>query len=73
MDEHLYDDVVDKVRDVSKTVTGIIDTEKCHVRKTGMRFLVDLHASVDANISVKQGHDIAHNLKDELKTNSRNC
>ena len=67
MDEHLYDDVVDKVRDVSKTVTGIIDTEKCHVRKTGMRFLVDLHASVDANISVKQGHDIAHNLKDELK------
>lgn len=67
MDEHLYDNVVNQVREVSKTVTGIIDTEKCHVRKTGMKFLVDLHATVDANISVKQGHDLAHHLKNQLK------
>lgn len=66
MDEHLYDDVVNKIRDVAKRVPGILDTEKCHVRKTGMKFHVDLHATVDANLSVKQGHIIAHNLKDQL-------
>jgi len=67
MDEHLYDDVAVQIRDVSKKVTGIIDTEKCLIRKTGMKYHVDLHATVDANLSVKEGHNIAHNLKDRLK------
>jgi divalent metal cation (Fe/Co/Zn/Cd) transporter len=32
-----------------------------------MKYHVDLHAIVDAQISVKQGHDIAHKLKDYLR------
>ena len=67
MDEHLYDDVADRIRGVAKNVEGIIDTEKCLIRKTGMKYHVDLHAIVDANLSVKEGHNIAHNLKDRLK------
>lgn len=66
MDEHVYDDLVDDIRKVALTVDGIIDTEKCFVRKTGMQYHVDLHAIVSADISVKQGHTIAHNLKDTL-------
>ena len=41
-------------------------TEKCFVRKTGMKYHIDLHAIVDADISVREGHDIAHRLKDFL-------
>lgn len=67
MDEHRYDDLVEKIREVSKTVDGIIDTEKCFIRKAGMKYHVDLHAIVDANISVKEGHDLAHKLKDTLR------
>ncbi|MEO7991383.1 MAG: cation diffusion facilitator family transporter [Chryseolinea sp.] len=67
MDEHLYDDLVESIRKISLTVDGIIDTEKCFIRKAGMKYHVDLHAIVDAHISVKQGHDIAHKLKDTLK------
>lgn len=66
MDEQLYDDLILDIRRVSKTVTGVIDTEKCLVRKTGMTFHVDLHILVESNISVKQGHDIAHKLKEHL-------
>lgn len=66
MDEHLYENVADKIREVAKKADGIIDTEKCHIRKTGMKYHVDLHATVDANITVKEGHTIAHNLKDLL-------
>ena len=44
-----------------------MDTEKCFVRKTGMTFYVDLHIIVDKNLTVKQGHDIAHLLKDRMK------
>jgi cation diffusion facilitator family transporter len=67
MDEHLYDDLVAEIRTVSLNVDGIIETEKCFIRKSGMKYHVDLHAVVDATISVKEGHDLAHLLKDTLR------
>ena len=67
MDEHVYDDLVVEIRTVSLQVVGIIDTEKCFIRKSGMKYHVDLHAIVDGGISVKEGHDIAHLLKDTLR------
>ena len=68
MDEHLYDDLVNEIRTISKTVDGVIDTEKCYIRKSGITFLVDLHIVVNAKKTVKEGHDIAHLLKDTLKS-----
>ncbi|MEO8760208.1 MAG: cation diffusion facilitator family transporter [Bacteroidia bacterium] len=66
MDEQLYDDLIEDIRRVSKEVEGVIDTEKCLVRKTGMTFHVDLHVLVNSTITVKEGHDIAHKLKEHL-------
>ena len=66
MDEHLYDDLVDDIRKVSLTCAGVVATEKCFVRKAGMKYHVELHAIVQADITVKFGHEIAHNLKDTL-------
>lgn len=66
MDEHVYDDLIEKIREVAATVDGVSGTEKCFVRKTGLKFYIDLHAIVDGNISVKEGHEIAHDLKDAL-------
>lgn len=67
MDEHLYDDLVENIRKVSLTVDGVVATEKCFIRKAGMKYHVDLHATVDAKITVKYGHEIAHKLKDILR------
>lgn len=67
MDEHLYDDLIENIREVSRKVEGVIDTEKCFIRKSGMKYHVDLHIIVKATISVKEGHDIAHFLKDTLR------
>ncbi len=66
MDENLYNDIVILVKDKSMEVNGVLATEKCYVRKIGMSFLVDLHAIVDAELTVKEGHDISHQLKDHL-------
>lgn len=66
MDEHLYDELVEEIRIVSSQVEGVVDTEKCYIRKAGMKYHVDLHAIVDANISVRDGHEISHRLKDKL-------
>lgn len=67
MDENLNDDLIKQIRIVSLKVDGIIDTEKCFIRKAGMQYHVDLHAIVDSDITVKQGHCLAHKLKDTLK------
>lgn len=66
MDEHLYDDMVEEIREISQKEKGVIETEKCYIRKTGMTFHVDLHVIVDGKLSVNEGHEIAHNLKDRL-------
>ena len=68
MDEQLYADLIIEIRAKSIQVDGVIDTEKCFIRKAGMKYHIYLHAIVDGNISVKVGHDIAHNLKDYLLT-----
>jgi cation diffusion facilitator family transporter len=67
MDEHLYDELIEEIRIISLTVPGVIDTEKCFIRKAGMQYHVDLHARVEGTITVRAGHDIAHDLKDTLR------
>jgi cation diffusion facilitator family transporter len=66
MDEHLYDDVVLEIRNRSATVQGVVGTEKCLIRKSGIKYHVDLHVTVSSAISVKQGHKISHDVKDAL-------
>lgn len=72
MDEHLYDDLLEEIREESLKVKGVIGTEKCFIRKAGMKYHVDLHAIVNGAISVKEGHDIAHQLKDHLRSEIQN-
>jgi cation diffusion facilitator family transporter len=67
LDEHVYDDLVEEIRSISLRVEGVIVTEKCFIRKAGMKYHVDLHAIVDGTISVQEGHAIAHRLKDTLR------
>jgi cation diffusion facilitator family transporter len=67
LDEHLYDDLVVEIRAVAQQVPGVLGTEKCFIRKAGMQYHVDLHANVSGDISVRQGHEIAHQLQDTLR------
>jgi len=48
---------------VASSVPGVVEVEKCRARKMGLDFYVDLHARVDGNISVHEGHEIAHRVK----------
>ncbi len=66
MDEHVYDDIIREIREAAQQVPGIQGTEKCFIRKAGMKYHVDLHALVDGNLPVRDGHHLAHLLKDHL-------
>jgi cation diffusion facilitator family transporter len=67
MDEHLNEDLITAIRKVAQQVDGIVDTEKCFIRKAGMKYHVELHAIVNSRITVKEGHTLAHTLKDTLQ------
>ena len=66
MDEHVYPEMVEEIRKFSAEVEGVIDTEKCRIRKSGMLYYIDLHITVNGKATVDEGHSIAHNLKAHL-------
>jgi divalent metal cation (Fe/Co/Zn/Cd) transporter len=45
---------------------NVIGLDKCFVRKVGFSFSVDLHIAVDGDITVRQGHKIAHEVEDKV-------
>jgi cation diffusion facilitator family transporter len=55
--------IVRAICEVAASVPGVVEIEKCRARKMGLDFYVDLHARVDGNISVHEGHEIAHRVK----------
>jgi cation diffusion facilitator family transporter len=55
--------IVDVVRTAAASVPGVIEIDKCLLRKMGLNFYVDLHVGVDGDISVREGHHIAHEVK----------
>lgn len=50
----------------TNSVSGVIATDKCYVRKMGLDYYIDIHIIVDGNLTVHDGHEIAHNVKDYL-------
>jgi len=60
-------EIVTRIQAAAASVPGVINVEKCLVRKMGISFYVDLHVGVDGNISVRDGHAIAHQVKDAIK------
>ncbi|CAA9249648.1 MAG: Cobalt-zinc-cadmium resistance protein [uncultured Chthoniobacterales bacterium] len=57
----------DTVRTAAASVSGVVEVEKCLIRKMGLHFYVDLHVGVDGAISVRDGHDIAHEVKHAIQ------
>ena len=72
MDTAPRGEIVAIIKRAAISVPGVLEVEKCLVRKMGLSFYVDLHIGVDGKISVRDGHHIAHQVKDAIKrTDSR--
>ena len=55
-----------EVRHVAEAVEGVIGLDKCHVRKMGFSFYVDLHVVVSGILTVREGHRIAHAVENAV-------
>ena len=66
MDAAPSTEIVTKVRQLAESVPQVRFTEKCFVRKMGFDHYVDIHIGVDGDLTVAEGHRIAHAVKDVL-------
>ncbi len=57
----------ERVRKVAEGVPDVFGVEKCFVRKVGFRYYVDLHVVVRGDLTVREGHQIAHAVADQVR------
>jgi cation diffusion facilitator family transporter len=55
-----------EVRALAGRVPGVASLDKCRIRKSGLSYLVDIQIRVAGDLSVREGHQIAHAVKDTL-------
>ena len=53
---------------LAASVPGVLTVEKCRIRKMGIDFYVDLHVGVAPELTVREGHRIAHEVKDAIRS-----
>ena len=66
MDAALPQKVVDDIRETARSVDGVAGIDMCRVRKSGLGLWIDIHVEVHGDMSVRDGHEIAHKVKDAL-------
>jgi cation diffusion facilitator family transporter len=66
MDTALPQNLENEVRALALAVPGVQALHKVRMRKSGLSLLVDIQVQVDGNLTVREGHDIAHAVKDAL-------
>ncbi len=68
-DEMPDDEMMSAIREVSLTVPGAIGVEKCFARNVGLQYYVDLHLEVDPDLTVRESHDIATEVRFAIQKN----
>lgn len=58
--------IAEQVREVAMGVEGVLGTHKCLVRKLGFDHFVDLDVLCNPALTIREGHEIAHNVGEAL-------
>lgn len=56
-----------RVRQIALSTPQVAGLHVCRVRKMGFEYFVDLHVLVDGDLTVREGHNIAHAVKDGIR------
>lgn len=59
-------EISQSIRDIAMQVPGVLGTHKCGVRKVGFVYFVDLDVLCNPDDSIRQGHEVAHNVGEAI-------
>lgn len=66
MDAAPSEEILKRVKIIASSVDLVTGLDKCFVRKMGFDYYVDLHVIVNGDLTVREGHKIAHDVKDAI-------
>lgn len=69
IDQSASDDIVKEIHDTINSVDGVKNIDNLKTRLYANRIYVDVEIAVDGNLTVTQGHDIAHTIHDLIEQN----
>ncbi len=58
--------IIERTVIIAQSVEGVLEVEKCLIRKMGFDYFADMHVKVNGSLSVSEGHRIAHLVKDAV-------
>ena len=67
LDSSSYSDLINQIRQIASAVPGVSGTHRCWVRKVGFDYFVDLDILVSGDSSVRVGHDLAHQVHNQIR------
>lgn len=67
MDAAVSPEIVSEVRKLAASVDGVVEIEKCRIRRSGLHLALDIHVVVDGDLTVRRGHAIAHEVEARLR------
>ena len=71
MDTAPSKDMENEIRGIAAAVPGVNALDLCRIRKMGLDFYVDIHVGVSPELSVREGHRIAHAVRKAVRANRR--
>ncbi len=66
MDAAAPDEIEQQIRSIASEVDGVIEIEKCRIRKSGLGYLMDIHVVIDGETTVYDGHQLGHVVQARL-------
>jgi cation diffusion facilitator family transporter len=66
LDGQVDRDLIEDIASSAANVSGVKEIEKCLVRKSGIQFFAELHVEVDPEMTIRDGHEVGHQVKDHL-------
>ena len=66
MDKAPSDELISAISKIASLHIEVKKVEKCHVRKMGLDYYVDMHIQVNGDSNVFHAHQVAHQVKDKL-------
>jgi cation diffusion facilitator family transporter len=66
LDAQAAPELVTEILTAVEAVPGVTSVEKCRVRKSGFARFADIHVRVSGDCTVREGHAIAHLVKNSL-------
>lgn len=67
IDKSCNDDFIDELKNIILSIDGVLEIDSIKTRLFGNKIYIDIEVGADENLSLKDSHQIAQNIHDEIE------